>query len=313
MCGIVLILIALMLGTTIITPEAMVNNWGNGNSTDYNILANIRIPRILMSLVIGASLSISGMVFQALLRNSLADPYIIGVSSGGALGATIAIVLSLASAFIVGFAFTGSLFSVSAVYLISKRLKLGTTSLILSGVALGFIFSSAVLLIFAIAKSNDVHRAIMWLMGDLTIARYEILLEMTIVSFVLILIIVFYWKHLNVISFGDTFSKNLGVSKSSLKILFWAASLLAAVSVSLCGVIGFIGLIVPHVMRGIIGPDHKKLLPASAFGGAVFLMSADTIGRSIAPPYEIPVGIITGFCGGIFFLLFILRKRKFSL
>jgi len=307
--GFILIFISLSLGTEIITPFKMFDIFtGNSKGVYYNIIFNIRIPRVFMTLIIGASLGLSGLIFQAILKNPLAEPYLIGVSGGAAFGATIAIILSLSYHFTVIFAFSGSLASITSVYAISRRMKIGTTSLVLAGIAISFILSSTVLLLFSLSKSEQVHKAVMWLMGDLSIARYSNLKWMSILTIFLIILIMMFYKHLNIISFGDKFSKNLGVSENNIRFLFWIAALLAAISVSLCGVIGFVGLIVPHVMRNIFGPDHLKLIPVVSIGGALFLLISDTIGRSIAPPYEIPVGIITGFFGGIFFLLFMIKK-----
>ncbi len=263
-----------------------------------------------MALIIGASLSVSGTMFQAILKNPLADPYIIGVSAGAALGATIATVLSLNYTFILVFAFMGSIFTVTFVYLIFKGLKLSSTSLILSGIAVSFILTSSVLLIFSMSKSEDVHKAIMWLMGDLSIGRYNMLPQMGLLSIAVIIVSSIFHKHLDIISFGESFSKNSGISVNNIRNIFWLASLLSAISVSLSGVIGFVGLIMPHIIRSTFGPDHLKLIPLAAMGGGLFLLISDTIGRSIAPPFEIPVGIITGFLGGIFFLIYMIKQKN---
>jgi len=303
-------LISLMAGTTFISPSEFFDMISHSKESDlYNVFVNLRVPRVIMALIIGASLSVSGTMFQSILKNPLADPYIIGVSGGAALGATIAIVLSLDYIFIVILSFGGSLLSITFVYLLSIKNRFGTTSLILSGIALSFIMSSAVLLIYAMSKSQDVHRAVMWLMGDLSIARYQMMKPMAVICIFIIGIAMFFHKHLNIISFGDSFSRNMGVTEGSIRNIFWLASFLSAISVSLAGVVGFVGLIIPHVMRNIFGPDHIRLIPLSAIGGGMFLMVSDAIGRSIVPPYEIPVGIITGFVGGIFFLVYMMRNR----
>ncbi len=312
--GALLVVASLSSGTVMVNPLSIPGILlSPGDFPHDALLLSLRLPRIGMSLLVGASLAASGAVFQAVLKNPLADPYLIGVSGGGALGATAAIVLSLAYPLVVACAFIGSLAVVSAVYLMSRRLRFGTTSLLLSGIALSFVFSSAVLLIFAFAGPDKVHKAVMWLMGDLSIARYEILPQMAVLCAVLCAAACFFATHLDVISFGDSFAANLGVRPSSLQALFWTASMLAAVSVSLCGVIGFVGLVVPHFMRRVAGPGHRTLLPASCLCGALFLMSADTIGRSIVPPFEIPVGVITGFIGGVFFLVYMLAKGEYRI
>lgn len=305
----VILLLSLSLGASIISPFYVIKCiFGQMQSSEYEIIIKLRLPRVLMALIIGASLASSGTLFQALLKNPLSDPYTIGVSGGAAFGATIAIVLSLQNLFIVLLAFAGSLIVILIVYLLSKRIRLGTTTLILSGIALSFILSSGVMLLFSISNAEKVHKAVFWLMGDLSLARYDMLWKMAVISLLIILLSLYYSKHLNLISFGDSFARNLGVSSADIKNIFWIASFLAAISVSLAGVIGFVGLVVPHAMRTILGPDHRVLLPAAAAGGGLFLIMSDTIGRCIVPPYEIPVGIITGFLGGIFFLILLIKK-----
>jgi iron complex transport system permease protein len=282
---------------------------GKSGSIDYAILVKLRLPRVLLALVIGASLAVSGTVFQSVLKNPLADPYIIGVSGGAALGATAGIVLNAGPYAVAVAAFAGSIAAITAVYLLSKRMLLGSSSLILSGIALGFILQAAVLLIYALSRSDQIHRAMLWLMGDLSGARYDLISGLGGVSLLLILAVMVFHKHLDIISMGHRFSRNLGVTEGNIRILFWIASLLAAISVSLAGVIGFVGLIVPHLMRNIFGPGHLRLVPASAVGGALFLLASDMVGRSLAAPFEIPVGIITGFLGGAFFLVHMVRRE----
>ncbi|PKL37937.1 MAG: hypothetical protein CVV44_12270 [Spirochaetae bacterium HGW-Spirochaetae-1] len=307
---IILVFFALMAGTEFYSPRDIIHALTPGSdSTAHTIITGIRIPRILLALVTGAALAVSGVLFQSILKNPLADPFIMGVSGGASLGASLAIVFSLPNIFIVIFSFAGSIFVVLFVHFMSSRHSFGTSSLILTGISVSFIMSSGVLLIFAMSRSQDVHRAMMWLMGDLSQARYDMLAGAGISCGILILLALRYHKHLDILSFGEQFSRNLGVTGSELRHIFWIAALLSALSVSLAGVVGFVGLIIPHLARSIFGPEHRKLIPLSAFCGAGFLILADTTGRSIAPPYEIPVGIITGFAGGIFFLIYMTRRR----
>jgi iron complex transport system permease protein len=305
-----LIIISLSMGTIFINPiEIIAGITGAAQVPEEYIILKMRFTRIILAMTVGASLAVSGVMFQSLLRNPLADPFIIGVSSGAALGATAAIVFSMANFFVVAFSFAGGIISITLVYFLSRRLRFGTSSMILAGIALSFIFSAAVLLLYSAAKAEHIHKAIMWLMGDLSIARYSILAEISLASVILIFLSMTYYRHLDIISFGHAFSKNLGVTERNTAAVFWIASLLAALSVSLCGVVGFVGLIIPHIIRIFFGPAHIRLIPLSALGGALFLMTADTMARSAVPPYEIPVGIITNFFGGIFFLVFLFRKR----
>ncbi len=309
--GLVLVAASLSLGTKTITPSGMARALIEGpGSVDYSILVGLRLPRILLAMVIGASLAVSGTVLQSVLKNPLADPYIVGVSGGAAVGATAAIVSHAGPHVVSAAAFAGSVVSISCVFLLSRRMRLGSTGLILSGIALGFILSSSVLLIYAMARSDQIHRAMLWLMGDLSGARYDMLNRLGIISLLLVLAVMAFHRHLDVISMGERFSKSLGVTGLDVGALFWISSLLAALAVSLAGVVGFVGLIVPHFMRNIFGPSHLRLVPAAAAGGALFLLVSDAIGRSIAPPFEIPVGVITGFLGGGFFLIHMIRREK---
>lgn len=309
LAGATLLVLSLSLGSTVISPaKAWKALTGDGSSLDYLILVNLRIPRVLMALLVGSSLAVSGALFQSLLKNPLSDPYTVGVSGGAAFGATVAIALSLGNFFITLFAFGGSLLAVSLVYALSRKRIFSGESLILTGLAVSFILSSGVLLIFTLVRAESVHRALLWLMGDLSLARYDLLGSMGLFPAALILLAMAYSRHLNIISFGEEFSRNLGVRDRDIRNLFWIASLLSALSVSMAGTIGFAGLIVPHMMRSLFGPHHARLLPASAVGGGIFVMACDAFGRSVHPPYEIPVGIITGFLGGIFFLFILLRR-----
>lgn len=308
--SLVLVLVSLSLGTMIMSPADMARVFfGDSGGAAGTILLRLRLPRVLLAMVIGASLGVSGVVFQSVLKNPLADPYIIGVSGGAALGATAGIIMNAGPYLVAVAAFAGSIIAISAVYLLSKRMNLGSSALILSGIAIGFILSAGVLLMYALSRSDQMHRAMLWLMGDLSAARYDMLNVLGGVTFLFIAAIMAFHKHLDIVSLGDRFSKNLGVTTGNIRALFWLASFLAAISVSLAGVIGFVGLMVPHLMRGIFGPRHFRLVPASAAGGALFLLASDTIGRSIIPPFEIPVGVITGFLGGAFFLIFMIRRE----
>jgi iron complex transport system permease protein len=308
--GLALAAVSLSIGTRLMLPWEIPGIIAGGpGGVDYTILVKLRLPRVLLSMVIGASLAVSGTMFQAVLKNPLADPYLIGVSGGAALGATAGIVMNAGPYMVAGAAFVGSMLAITGVYLLSKRMSLGSTSLILAGMALGFILSAAVLLIYALSRSDQIHRAMLWLIGDLSGARYDLLGALGGMSFLLLIAVMAFHRHLDVISMGDRFSKNLGVTEGNMRALFWIASILAAISVSLAGVVGFVGLIVPHLMRNIFGPRHLRLVPAAAAGGALFLLVSDAIGRSLAPPFEIPVGIITGFLGGAFFLVYMLRRE----
>ena len=180
--------------------------------------------------------------------------------------------------------------------------------MVLTGVALSFMLSSGVLLLFSVLRSEEVHRVLLWLMGDLSIARYGLIARMGIFLAVLLAGAMLYHRQMDIISFGEEFASSLGVRRGDVFALFWLGAMLAAVPVALAGVIGFVGLVVPHLARHFFGPRHLHLVPASALGGGMMLALADAAGRVLAPPYEIPAGVITGFFGGIFFLIILIRR-----
>ena len=304
------VLAGLCFGAQFISPKALIEALSADGGLHHVLIYNIRIPRIAVALLVGAWLAVSGTVFQSLFKNPLADPYMLGVSSGAALGASIAISFEMYYGFIMLFAAGGAFVSVLIVYILSSRIEFGSAGLILSGIALAFIFSSGVMLVNVFANTQNVHRAMMWLMGDLSLSRFEIILPCMLAGFIVMIFIWFRSNLLDVIAFGEDFSLGLGIVNRDKRLMFVLASILVAMSVAIAGVIAFVGLIVPHICRQIFGVRHVYLIPCSALCGAAFLVLADTIGRSVLPPYEIPCGIITSFAGGIFFLVLLLGLRR---
>jgi iron complex transport system permease protein len=287
---------------------------GHASSVDNIIVLEIRLPRILVAALVGASLSIAGVAMQALFRNPMASPYILGLSSGGAFGAAIAIVLgfSLVSGQfaipIMAFLFT--FLTMFIVYGIS-RTKFGVpvTTLLLAGIAVGAFFSALVSLVkyFSGDKLADI---VFWMMGGLWNSNWS--LFWMALPFVLVgsLVLLVLAREMNLLMMGEGQAVNLGVNVRQVRlIILIASSLVTAAAVSVSGVIGFVGLIIPHTLRIILGPDNKILLPASVVGGAVFMIITDTIARTIISPQELPVGIITALLGAPFFL-YLLRARK---
>lgn len=282
----------------------------NSSST---IIWHIRFPRIILGILVGMGLASSGCVFQGMLRNPLADPYTLGISGGAAFGATVGIISGLTNInvlFMPVCAFIGTLLCILLVYFISSRKNFSLSSLILSGVILGFFFSSFVLLIYAVSDAQKIHSTILWLMGDLSSPETSLLKVISIFILAGIALLLLFGQELNLLALGDEKAFNLGVETTSVKkSLFIVSSFVTAACVSASGIIGFVGLIIPHVMRRIVGPNHQILIPASALGGAIFLVLCDTVARTIMAPVELPVGVITGFLGGIFFLIFLLKSH----
>ncbi len=279
------------------------------DKTNAAIILKIRLPRIILAIITGAALSVAGVAFQALLRNPLAGPYVLGVSSGAALGASIAIALGMLSLTpFMGFA--GALVTMYIVYNLAKtgnRIPVG--SLLLAGVIMGAFLASLISLLLSLL-GDSMHKVMFWLMGSLTYANTS---TITIVFFLVLIGITgiyFLSRELNIILLGDESAQHLGVSVELVrKILFTLASLITGAVVSVTGLIGFVGLIIPHTVRLLIGPKHNTLILGSALVGSIFLIIVDTIARTIIAPAEIPIGVITALVGAPFFLFLLIKKK----
>jgi iron complex transport system permease protein len=285
---------------------------GSGlSATDATIVFSIRLPRIVFASIVGGALAAAGVVFQGLLRNPLADPYILGISSGAAVGALGVLLLGVGLAPVVsGSAFLGALLTIILVYGIARtKTEIQSTTLLLSGVIVNAFFSAVIMFLIATASDKSLHNAMFWLMGDLSLAGWrEIFLAGLFLTFGFGVIFI-YARHLNLIAISEETAKQLGVHVERTKvILLLAASLITGVAVSVSGVIGFAGLIVPHMMRMLIGADHRLLLPASVLFGSAFLIVADTFARTLIAPAELPVGVITALCGAPYFIYLLRRK-----
>lgn len=276
------------------------------------IIFDIRLPRIILAGLVGAALAVAGATYQGLFRNPLADPYLIGVAQGAGLGAVIGFLLpAVWQSFTVPLlAFMGAVITVTAVYLVARVGKtLPMTTLILAGVALGAFFS-AITSYLMIASQEKLHGIISWLLGTFSSSNWEQVLIILPYILIGIIVIWLFARPLNVMQLDEEQARQLGINVERTKlILLAAATLITAAAVCFCGIIGFIGIIIPHTIRLVWGPDHRFLLPLSTFAGAVFLILADTIARTITAPMEIPIGIITAFVGAPFFL-YLLRQKK---
>ncbi len=284
-------------------------------NTSAFILFRLRLPRLLLAALTGASLAAAGVVFQALLRNPLASPFTLGVASGGSLGAVLAIRLGLpftvfGLSSLPVFSFAGALLAVSIVYLIAQRRKaLSTATLLLAGVTAAFFFSALILLVYYLSDFTQTGQMVRWMMGGLDVVDYGAPLSLLPPLAIGHLILLALSRDLNLLSTGEELARTRGVNIKRVKLLaYLAASLVTGAAVSMTGPISFVGLIVPHALRLLLGPDHRLLLPASLLGGASFLMLCDTAARSMLTGAEMPVGIITACLGGPFFV-WILRTR----
>ncbi len=286
---------------------------GGGEGTADVIVLGLRLPRALLGAAVGASLAASGTVFQAILRNPLADPYLLGLSGGAALGAAVVIlggfgghILLLPAA-----AFLGALLALLAVtHIAATTGSPGPTTLILAGVMVSAFCSSLVMLLNSISSSSRVHGALLWMMGSLASPPPGMLPLVLAATLAGLIFLSLSGHHLNVLSLGEDAARQIGVEIGTVRTRFLVvASLLTGVSVAVSGLIGFIGLVVPHALRSLVGADHRLLVPASALAGAAALVLADSGARTLLPPAEIPVGVITALFGAPFFLL-LLRRRE---
>jgi iron complex transport system permease protein len=279
-------------------------------SAERTIVLSLRLPRIILALLVGSGLSVAGVVFQALLRNPLAEPYILGISSGGTVGAIIAIGFSLgASAITTPLAsFVGSAAVMVLVYSIAhRRGQLDTNALLLGGVMIGAFFNAVVLLIIAV-YNQELRNAFLWLMGNLSSANTDSILVVAPILLLAFILLLIQGRNFNLISTGDETAMQLGVEVPRVKRLsYLLASLITGLVVSVSGVIGFVGLLIPHICRMLFGPDHRLLLPASFLLGGSFLILADILSRTLLAPSEIPVGAITAAVGAPVFV-YLLRR-----
>jgi iron complex transport system permease protein len=303
--------------TTINVRRAFSASVPFADNLDAQIFFVARLPRVLAGAMVGSALAASGVVFQALLRNPLATPFTLGVSAGAALGAMLALTLNVPSG-IAGFSavpiasFAGSLGAVGIVYALAraKHRGISTNVLLLAGVTLNSFFSALILFVQFLADYTQTFRTVRWLMGDLDVSSYAPLvaavppLTLSFGAFALLP------KRLNLLSVGDESAASRGVDvHRTQRLAFLSASLATGAAVSLGGPVGFIGIIIPHLVRLIVGADHRLVLPASIFGGAAFLVMCDTISRTALSPLEVPVGVITAIIGGPFFLWLLIRSR----
>jgi iron complex transport system permease protein len=310
-------LICLNFGVVSINPKDIISLLLNGtpDKTKSLIIWQLRAPRIVIAALTGAALSTVGGAFQGILRNPLADPYILGVSAGAALGACVGIALQYATGYYLAsylplFAFLGAMFSLYLVYISSKiSYSANSTGLLLAGVAITFLFSALITVLLALSK-RELYSMIFWLMGDLSTADWKKISLITLPVIIGCLLLFFSSLDLNALSLGEEEALHLGINTGKLRMrIFFIGSIIIATVVSFTGLIGFVGLIIPHIARLLIGPDHRVMLPASALLGAIFLILCDTLARMVISPSEIPIGAITALVGAPMFI-YLLRRKK---
>lgn len=294
---------------------------GAADEMNVYIVQEIRLPRIVMAMVTGIALAAAGAIMQALLRNPLADPFTLGVSSGASFGAALAIVAG-ASAFGINLAHTGQwliafnafvfgCLAVGVVYGIARLRSSSTTVLLLAGVAIGQLFAAGVSALKYFSNNEALKDLIVWLMGGFWGAKWEVLHILLPLFAVSLAVLMKYAWDLNALVSGEEVARTLGVKVKRMRwVCLLVVTLMASTSIAFTGVIGFIGLVAPHISRMMIGTDYRYLVPCSCLIGALLLLLSDTVARLVLSPVEIPVGIVTSFFGAPFFVYLLLKKRR---
>jgi iron complex transport system permease protein len=311
-CVLLAALVALLLGSVTFTPGEVMSAVRDPQSTRGVILFSVRLPRVLLALMVGAALSLAGACYQALLRNPLADPYVLGISSGAALGVIISLIILhhgwLGTPFA---ALLGALFTTGIVYLLGyRRGRISGQSLLLAGVIVASFLSAIIVFLMTVLPTLDLRSTAFWLMGDLSLFQEIPLLWVFVALVAAGTVAYLFAPELNLLLVGEEEAEALGVNVARTKLaVYMAASALTAVAVSAAGSIGFIGLLVPHLVRMMFGTDYRLVMPASALAGSIVLVGADTAARTVAAPTELPVGAFTALIGAPLFI-YLLRRRS---
>lgn len=311
--------ISLGIGNTDIPVSRILSTlWRGEPTTEYVILVNVRLPRILLAFAVGGALSLAGVVLQGLFRNPLVEPYTLGISGGASLGVCLAIVFGIGSwlghFMLPVFGFGGALLVILAIYALSiRRGMMDTNRMLLTGVMISFISSSAVMLLMAVSRTEDLHGIVFWIMGSLDEPSRGMIATAIVVSLLGLVTAYGFSVGLNAMLLGESEALHLGVHVERMKkILFVIASLLTGVCVAVAGNIGFVGLVVPHFVRLVVGADHRILLISAYLSGASFLILCDTLARIVIDPLPLPVGVITGLIGGPVLVIALNRGRRYE-
>ena len=308
--GVLSLLLAVTVGSVSMSlSELSMAVAGRGDPLFGELVFSLRLPRALAAFATGGLLALAGALMQVLLRNPLADPYVLGISGGAAVGALASMLLGLGTAMVSGSAFAGALLSTLLVFgLAQGRGSWTPTRLLLTGVVIAAGWGAVITFMLSLSPADRLPGMLYWLMGDLSYARSPWLAWLVLIPVLIVTLPL--GRSLNVLARGPLQAAALGVAVKPLAwLVYGLASLLTAVAVTTAGSVGFVGLIVPHMLRLVLGPDNRVLLPLSALGGAAFMLGADTIARTLVTPSEVRVGIITAFIGAPFFLFLLARNR----
>ena len=287
----------------------------NKSGIEYTILTRIRLPRILLAFSIGGALSLTGAILQGIYRNPLVEPYTLGISGGAALGVSLVIVLGLhvtAGTIIFPIAgFSGAAATIFLVYTLSmRRGGININRMLLIGVMISFLASSTMMFLMAVTSAEYLHSIVFWTMGSLDEPDTNLIRIMFVAALAGLFISYLFARPLNALRLGEVKARYLGINSAmTIRILFIVASLLTGICVSVAGIIGFVGLIIPHIVRLLIGNDYRVLLLGSFLGGSLFLVASDILARMLISPNELPIGVITGIVGGILFIIVLSRSK----
>lgn len=306
-CLVLVLLLSISLGQQTINPFQL-------DPLQLKIVLDLRLPRIVVALLMGGSLGVAGAILQGVFRNPLADPYVLGTSSGAALAAAFGLLATQGTGvwLVPLLALTGALVT-SAVVVSLGRDAWGVRAerLLLAGVGIGFFLSAILMLVMSLAQADGVKRALLWMAGDLAGADWSVVPVASLLMLFGFLLALARRRGLNALALGDEVAFGLGLEPGRERtLLVLAASLLTAASVALGGIVGFVGLMVPHAVRALVGADARRVLPLSALGGGMLLCLADTVGRSVLPPVEIPAGVVTALIGAPWFLIMLRRATN---
>jgi iron complex transport system permease protein len=325
---VVLVLTALLIGSVLLSltsGEMKIGLWkalklvffqGDQQSLEYMLVSQVRMPRILLGVAVGGALSLAGVILQGIYRNPLVEPFTLGISGGASLGVALTIVLglhvSIGGAMLPVSGFIGAFLMVFLVYVIgSGRGKVNVHNMLLIGVMISFVASSGMMFLMTVSSPDSLHSIIFWTMGSLDEPNSGLIRLTLIVTLVVLVISYFFVQPLNALRLGEEKAYHLGINTNvAVRVLFILASVLAGVSVSVAGVIGFVGLIIPHLLRLFLGTDYRILLVSSFLLGGSFLVLSDVASRTIIAPNELPIGVITGIIGGVLFILMMSGKKK---
>ncbi|MDD4190062.1 MAG: iron ABC transporter permease [Mangrovibacterium sp.] len=317
-----LLLISMLISLTsgemeIGLPKALKLAFGGGDaqSLDYMLVSQVRMPRILLGIAVGGALSLAGVILQGIYRNPLVEPFTLGISGGASLGVALTIVLelhrTLGGVMLPLSGFAGAFLMVLLVYILgSGRGTVNVNKMLLIGVMISFVASSGMMFLMSVSNPDSLHSMVFWTMGSLDEPNTGLIRTTLAVTLVVLLISYFFVRPLNALRLGEEKAYHLGINTNvAVRTLFILASLLAGVSVSVAGVIGFVGLIIPHLLRLFLGTDYRILLVSSFLLGGSFLVLSDVMARTIIAPNELPIGVITGIIGGAVFILMMSGKK----